>query len=247
LCQPAADDAGGRRGRRIGPEPHRSGVGTSVITVVAGLGQAVEEHREVLRYEAMAFPSRPAFHGPQQRRPGRLRRWAIPVIGAITPVALIVVNIAVFIVKHLAAFRWSIAILAFVSGMMLNSWTGLKIYRLFQQRFRENALVSEVNQDIVLVGGMAVIIAISFVTALFCYLGLSNEASLPNVMTFLTGIFAIAVPFTLQFIFGRVLGGGRKGRGVDRPINPFPTALPPPPPPPPTIGQTSGRGLERQR
>ena len=90
--------------------------------------------------------------------------------------ALIVVNIAVFIVKHpLAAFRWSITILAFVGGMMLNSWIGLEVYRLFQARYRENALVSDVARDIVLIGGMAVIIAVSFITALFCYLGLDNE------------------------------------------------------------------------
>ena len=198
----------------------------------------------------MAFPSRPALPRPPIRHPGRVRRWAIPVLGAVTPVALIVVNIAVFIGKHLGAFRWSIAILAFVSGMMLNSWIGLKIYRLFQKRYREHALVSDVNQDVVLIGGMAVIIAISFVTALFCYLGLSNEASLPNATTFLTGIFAIAVPFTLQFIFTRVLGGSRAGRAANLPANPFPTTLPPPPPPPPPpapMGQPSQRWFGRQR
>ncbi|MGD0371618.1 MAG: hypothetical protein ABSC16_07950 [Candidatus Dormibacteria bacterium] len=198
----------------------------------------------------MAFPRRPALPGPERRRPSRVRRWAIPALGAVTPVALIVVNIAVFIVKHLAAFRWSIAILAFVSGMMLNSWIGLKIYRLFQQRYREHALASDVNQDVVLIGGMAVIIAVSFVTALFCYLGLANEASLPNAMTFLTGIFAIAVPFAFQFAFQRLLGRGRKSTGAGLPANPFPgasTLPPPPPPPPPGMGQATERGLERQR
>ncbi|MGD1053091.1 MAG: hypothetical protein ABR950_04610 [Candidatus Dormibacteria bacterium] len=194
----------------------------------------------------MAFPSRPALPRPPIRRSGRVRRWAIPALGAVTPVALIVVNIAVFIVKHLAAFRWSIAILAFVSGMMLNSWIGLKIYRLFQTRYRENPLVSDVNQDMVLIGGMAVVIGISFVTALFCYLGLANEASLPNAMTFLTGIFAIVVPFAFQFVFERVLGRSPKQGGVELPANPFPTALSPPPPPPPPMGQPSQRGFDRQ-
>ena len=197
----------------------------------------------------MDLPSRPALSRPPTKRPGRVRRWAIPALGAVTPVALIVVNIAVFIVKHLAAFRWSIAILAFVSGMMLNSWIGLKIYRLFQNRYRENALVSDVNQDIVLIGGMAVIIGISFITALFCYLGLANEASLPNAMTFLTGIFAIVVPFAFQFIFERVLGRAPK-RGAGLKANPFPTAIlppPPPPPPPAPMSQPSQRRFGRQR
>jgi hypothetical protein len=196
----------------------------------------------------MALLSRPALPRPPRRDPSGIRRWAIPVIGAITPVALIVVNIAVFIAKHLAAFRWTIAILAFVSGMMLNSWTGLKIYHLFQRRFREHPLASDRNEDVVLVGGVAVIIAISFVTALFCYLGLSNEANLPNPTTFFTGILAIAVPFALQFIFSRILGRGRKQEDAERPVNPFPNPLPPPPPPPPpAMGQVSERGAWRRR
>jgi len=195
---------------------------------------------------AMAFPSRPALPGAERRRPGRVRRWAIPALGAVTPVALIVVNVSVFIVKHLAAFRWSIAILAFVSGMMLNSWIGLKIYRLFQKRYREHALVSDVNQDVVLICGMAVIIAISFVTALFCYLGLSNEASLPNAMTFLTGIFAIAVPFAFQFVFQRALGGSARSGAATLSASPFPGA-PLPPAPPSSMGQPPGRGLETRR
>jgi hypothetical protein len=199
----------------------------------------------------MAFPSRPALPRPPRPDPTRpdpsgIRRWAIPVIGAITPVSLIVVNIAVFIAKHLAEFRWTIAILAFVSGMMLNSWTGLKIYHLFQRRFRQHPLASDRNEDIVLVGGVGLIIGISFVTALFCYLGLSNEANLPNPMTFFTGVFAIAVPFALQFIFSRVLGHGRKEDEVERPVNPFPSSLPPPPPPPPVMGQASERGWGRR-
>jgi len=200
--------------------------------------------REGLRYEAMGLPTRLLPRPPKDRR-GGLRRWAIPALGAVTPVALIVVNIAVFIVKNLAAFRWTIAILAFVSGMMLNSWTGLNIYRAFQRRYREHALVSDVNQDVVLIGGMAVIIAVSFVTALFCYLGLSNEASLPNAMTFLTGVFAIAVPFALKFVFTRALGRGRPAGIAERPVNPYaPTH--PPSPPPPGMGQAPDRSLERR-
>ena len=76
----------------------------------------------------------------------RLRRWVIPAIGALTPVGLIVVNIAVFIVHHLPAFRWTITVLAFVSGMMLNSWFGLKIYRLFKRRYQDHALSAEGNK-----------------------------------------------------------------------------------------------------
>ncbi len=140
-----------------------------------------------------------------------LKRWTIPIIGALTPTALIVVNIAVFIAKNLTEFRWTISILAFVSGLMLNSWAGLNIYRMLQQRRPDHALVNERNQEIVLVIGMAVIIIAAFLTAWFCYLGLSSFANLPNGLTFFTGILSAAVPILLRAAFQR--GSPRKGRG----------------------------------
>src|ERR1700758_4062674 len=78
------------------------------------------------------------------------KRWTIPVIGALTPTALIVVNIAVFIAKNLTEFRWTISILAFVSGLMLNSWAGLTIYRMLKLRRPDHPLVHERNQEVVL-------------------------------------------------------------------------------------------------
>lgn len=143
-----------------------------------------------------------------------LKRWTIPIVGAITPVALIVVNISIFIAKHLEEFRWTIAILAFISSIMLNSWAGLNIYRVFQRRRPEHSLVKEHNQEIVLVGGMAVIIIAAFLTALFCYLGLSSEKDLPNSVTFITGVVAIAVPILLQTLFRRGVRTQRPERGT---------------------------------
>lgn len=145
-----------------------------------------------------------------------LKRWTIPIIGAITPLALIVVNISVFIVKNLSEFRWTIAILAFVSGLMLNSWAGLNIYRMLQQRRPDHSLVHERNQEVVLVAGMLVVIIAAFLTALFCYLGLSSYDNLPNGLTFLTGVFAAAVPILLRAAFHR---GVPRGRGGQSSIN----------------------------
>jgi len=128
-----------------------------------------------------------------------------------------VVNIAAFIVHHLAEFRLVITVLAFVSAMMLNSWTGLSAYRRFKDSHRGHALVHESNQDIVLIAGMAVIIIAAAVTSLFCWLGLSDEKSLPNATTFLTGVIAIIVPIVLQRLF--------KG-GTDRAASTRPTGIP---------------------
>ena len=152
---------------------------------------------------------------PSPRKRGLLpflKRWLIPIVGAVTPVGLIVVNISVFIVKHLSEFRWTIAILAFVSSLTLNSWAGLNIYRALQRRRPEHPLVHERNQEVVLVGGMLVIIIAAFLTALFCYLGLSSEADLPNGVTFITGVVAVLVPMVLQAFFR----GALRPRGRDR-------------------------------
>ena len=144
-----------------------------------------------------------------------LKRWTIPIIGALTPAALIVVNIAVFIVKNLPEFRITISILAFVSGLMLNSWAGLNIYRMLQQRRPDHPIVHERNQEIVLVVGMAVIIIAAFLTALFCYLGLSDYGHLPNGLTFFTGVLSAAVPILLRAAFHRGVPKGRSGGGFN--------------------------------
>jgi uncharacterized membrane protein YidH (DUF202 family) len=143
-----------------------------------------------------------------------LKRWTIPIIGALTPLALIVVNIAAFIVEHLTQFRWTITILAFVSGIMLNSWTALNIYRVLQARRPDHPVVHERNQEVVLVVGMGLVIVFAFLTALFCYLGLAHQNELPNGLTFFTGFFAAAIPILLRAAFRRGAPRGRpRGRG----------------------------------
>jgi hypothetical protein len=159
-----------------------------------------------------------------------LKRWTIPIIGAVTPVGLIVVNIAAFIVKHLSEFRLSITILAFVSSMMLNSWMAVNVYRILQRRRPDHSLVADRNQEMVLIGGVAVVIAVSFLAALLCWLGLSNASGLPNAPTFISGAAAIALPIILQAVFRRAGSRGRRGDGV---VTPGPRGTP-------ASGQSSG-------
>ena len=164
----------------------------------------------------------------------------IPIIGALTPIGLIVVNISVFIVRHLSEFRWSISILAFVSGIMLNSWAALNVYRVLQRRRPDHALVKESNQELVLVGGMALVIAAAFLTALFCYMGLSSQQDLPNAVTFLTGAAAFLVPILLQLVFRRGLRPKRPDRSTTTYVSGLPPTQQQPPgpamPQPPPLG-----------
>ena len=176
---------------------------------------------------------RDRFDVTRQRGVGaNLRRWTIPVIGALTPVGLIVVNIAAFIVHHLDQFRLGISVLAFISGVMLNCWTALKIYNVGKARYPDHPLLHDRNQEIVLVAGLLVIIVISFVEALFCYNGLSNEKDLPNAATFYLGVVAIAIPIILQGAFGRVSRAQSRSAAGQR-TDGYPT---PPPAPAPDDG-----------
>jgi hypothetical protein len=171
-----------------------------------------------------------------------LKRWTIPIIGAITPVGLIVVNIAAFIVKHLSEFRWSITVAAFVSSMMLNSWMAINVYRMLQRRRPNHSLVQERNQEVVLVSGVALVIVVSLLTALFCYWGLRDANSLPNGWTFFSGALAIAAPIVIQGYFAR--SRRRDGRSADARVTPGPRGTPSLPPPPaptaPAPGASSG-------
>lgn len=134
---------------------------------------------------------------------GFLRRWTIPIVGGITPVLLIVINVAAFIVQHLDQFRWTVAVLAFLSGIMLNAWTALNMYRYAQRRVPGWALVQEHNQELVLVLGMAAVAVTALASGYFCYTGLGDEHNLPNKLTFLTGVISIATPIILQAFFRR--------------------------------------------
>jgi len=164
----------------------------------------------------------------------------IPIIGALTPIGLIVVNISVFIVRHLSEFRWSISILAFVSGIMLDSWTALNIYRALRVRYPDHPLLQDHNQELLLVVSMGVIIVLPFISGYFCYQGLGDASNLPNRLTFITGAVAIATPILLVRLFDWL-----KSRAPER--RPQLTAhdggaqgTPPPPPPAGTSSPASG-------
>lgn len=141
----------------------------------------------------------------RQRRRDAARRWAIPVIGGITPVGLIVVNIAAFIVHHLAGFRLIITVCAFVSGILLGSWQALNFFRIARRRMPNGAAFQETNEELILMAGMAAVIIVAAIAAYFCWVGLSDEKSLPNGATFLGGAIAIALPIVQQLFFRRAL------------------------------------------
>ena len=155
--------------------------------------------------------------GAPRRQWGRLAlRWIVPIVGGVTPVLLIAINVAAFMVKHLDQFRWTITVLAFLSGMMLNTYLALKIYRFAQRRLPGVPVVNEHNEEIVIVIGMGVITVFTFILAWLCYRGLENPNDLPNGFTFFYGFFQIALPFGYKLFFDWDRGRGRRAEGSDR-------------------------------
>jgi hypothetical protein len=78
---------------------------------------------------------------------------------------------------------------------------------------------------------MALITGIAFLTALFCYIGLSNPNDLPNGVTFITGVLAILVPILLQVTFRRALRTQRPDRSSYSTVSGLPHSTQPPQPP----------------
>ena len=174
-----------------------------------------------------------------RRRWGQLAvRWIVPIVGGVTPVLLIAINVAAFMVKHLDQFRWTISVLAFLSGMMLNTYLALKIYRFLQRRIDAIPAVNEANEEYVIVLGMGLVTVLSFVLAWLCYRGLEDPNSLPNGFTFWYGFVQIALPFGYKVIFDwdRSSAGRRRGlepapgRGVGAAAGAPPAGSPPPTP-----------------
>ena len=173
----------------------------------------------------------------EKRHWGRLAaRWIVPIVGGITPVLLIAINVAAFMVKHLDQFRWTIAVLAFLSGMMLNTYLALKIYRFLQRRISAIPQVNEANEEYVIVIGMGVILAVSFVLAWLTYRQLDDPAHLPDAFTFWWGFLQIALPFGIKMFNdldrrgGLRLGRRRTPTGTGDGVRGQPTPAPPPPP-----------------
>ena len=172
----------------------------------------------------------------EKRHWGRLAaRWIVPIVGGITPVLLIAINVAAFMVKHLDQFRWTIAVLAFLSGMMLNTYLALKIYRFLQRRISAIPQVNEGNEEYVIVIGMGAVTVFSFILAYLSYKGLEDPNGLPNAFTFWYGFLQIALPFGYKIFFDwdRTSAGRRRGvtAGADA-VTSQPAATPAPAAPP---------------
>jgi hypothetical protein len=138
-----------------------------------------------------------------RRLAGFAGRWTIPIVGGITPVMLIAVNVAVWINDHVTYVAFWLAIAAFLSGMMLNTWWVLKAYRFAHNRRPQWGIFDPRHEELMLVLGMGAITVFTFVLAYGVYVGLKDTKHLPNGYTLWWGILQILIPIVAKVFFDR--------------------------------------------
>lgn len=134
---------------------------------------------------------------------GRSRLWLIPAIGAFTPLGLLVVEASAFVMRYLGVFRLVITAMALTSGLFLNGWVLMQMYRGFRRRWPAHRLSQDDSREVLLVTAIAVTLIVSLLAAYFCYKGLEHPDRLPNWEIFVSALIALVGPFLLNAFFSR--------------------------------------------
>jgi len=117
-------------------------------------------------------------------------RLLLVAIGIITPIGILVVNGAAFVMANLAQFRIGIAVCALVSSLVLNGLTASWLLRLAGRR------------------SITIVLATSIGAAFFTYIGMSNPTHLPDALAVITSLLALLVPLGITY-FSRLFANSR--------------------------------------
>ncbi len=132
----------------------------------------------------------------------RLRDVILVVIGCVTPVGILAVNAAAFMMQHLTEFRTGLALAALLSTLLLNGLAAGAAIRFAQGNapllYTEYRRVAWVVATIV-VAGTAV------AAAYFTYVGLEDQRQLPNGAAILASVWALGTPFVITYFDRRFL------------------------------------------
>ncbi|MGH7641255.1 MAG: hypothetical protein ACREN7_00925 [Candidatus Dormibacteria bacterium] len=140
------------------------------------------------------------------------RSCILPAIGLVTPVGLLVVNFSAWVISQLDAWRWGVAVSAFISALILNSLTAVNIYRYIRNRWPHWPICRQENSNWVLAGAIFIILVTAFFASLFSYVGMANPKRLPDGIAVLTGFLGLIVPLGLS------VGLNRRHRTDETPI-----------------------------
>jgi peptidoglycan/LPS O-acetylase OafA/YrhL len=131
------------------------------------------------------------------------RTCILPVIGLATPVGLLVVNFSAWVISQLGAFRWGVAVSAFISALVLNSLTAVNVYRYMRNRWPDFVISREENGTRVLVAAIFLILITAFLSSIFSFVGMANPRKLPNGIAVITGFLGVIIPLGLSLGLNR--------------------------------------------
>jgi hypothetical protein len=132
-------------------------------------------------------------------------RLVLLIIGIITPIGILVVNAAAFVMRNLAQFRIGIAVCALISSLVLNGLTASWLLRLAGRR---SISIYIQHRDWATIVATIIVIGTSIGAAIFTYIGLNNPTQLPNGLAVLTALLALLVPLALTY-FSRLFANPR--------------------------------------
>jgi D-alanyl-lipoteichoic acid acyltransferase DltB (MBOAT superfamily) len=132
-------------------------------------------------------------------------RVLLLVVGIITPVGILVVNLAAFVMRNLEQFRIGIAVCALISSLVLNGLTATWLLRLAARR---QIAIYVRHQEWAGVILTTVVIATSLGAAIFTYIGMGNPSHLPDILSVLTALAALLVPIGITY-FSRIFANSR--------------------------------------
>jgi len=132
----------------------------------------------------------------------RLQEIGLVVVGVVTPIGILAVNAAAFVMRHLAEFRVGLAVAALVSSMLLNAlaaWAAIRFAR------RNAPLLYAEYRRVTMVAAFLFVVVPSTVGAYLTYLGLVDPDQLPNRWGVLASLLMLALPFAVTYVDRRYL------------------------------------------
>lgn len=132
----------------------------------------------------------------------RMREVVLIVIGVITPVGILAVNGAAFVMQHLVQFRVFLAGAALLSSLLLN---GLVAITALREAKRTAPLLYEEYKRVVWVAAVLAVVLFSYLAAYFTNLGLQDARQLPSIWGVLGSVLALATPFVFTYVDRRFL------------------------------------------
>jgi hypothetical protein len=132
-------------------------------------------------------------------------RLLLVAIGIITPIGILVVNGAAFVMRNLAQCRIGIAVCALISSLVLNGLTASWLLRLAGRR---SIAIYLRHQEWATIIATIIVLATSIGAAIFTSSGMSNPSHLPDTLAVVTALLALLVPLGLTY-FSRLFANSR--------------------------------------